>query len=425
MKKAETIVEIYQAFAPEKYLTIEDKDFYVDLYSDDLRRFSHELINNSIPGKSFFVAGQSGNGKSTVLNFLNTKYPALKDKYEFRYLAGREVFSHPDINIIDLLLMIGANLIHDDQELQKTYFEELNKLQESHDGLLQIEALDSTTHTTEGKASASLGMSINFLSIFKSKGSLEASYKENDAFRETAKRIFKTKESDLIRLINEIILAYKSTQGNDKEILIIIDDLEKRENIEPLFLRELHHLDSINMVKIITMPIHLRRTETFNAKDVREFALKLHSFDNTSNDSDKDLLKEVIENRIADKSLIDSNTIDKIIEHSGGNLRQLIRLVQLSANEADTFAAATIEDKELDYAVEFMQRGLSSPVMMMQTFLTEILEHKTLKNDTPEGLDQLGKAIKMGLVFAYFNGKIWYEINPLIKKILEDYIKSR
>ena len=35
------------------------------------------------------------------------------------------------------------------------------------------------------------------------------------------------------------------------------------------------------------MPIHLRRTQTFQDKDIREFALKLHSFDGAINEEDK------------------------------------------------------------------------------------------------------------------------------------------
>lgn len=424
MKKAETIKEIYKAFAPEKFLNKEDEAFYVDLYKRDLRRFVNELEENDIPTKSFFIAGQSGNGKSTILSLLDTRHPSIKEKYELRYLSGKVIFQYADINLIDLLLMIGSHLIENDERLQKKYFEELNKLQESHDGLLQIETVNTNIKEKEGNASASLGLEINFLNIFKSKGTLESSYKENDALRETARRIFKTKASELIKIINDIILDYKLQNNNDKEILLIIDDLEKKENIDSLYLKDLQQLDSINMVKIITMPIHLRRTQTFNSKDVREFALKLNHINGDSNQDDKRLLKKVIEKRIENLDLISSATIDKAISYSGGNLRQLIRLIQLSANEADTFGADKIDNKEIKYAIEFLQRGLSSPTMIMQTFLKEILETKTLRTDTNESLQKLGEAINMGLIFAYFNGKIWYEINPLIKDILKDYLET-
>ena len=424
MKKATTLNEIYKVFAPEIYPNKDDQDFYVDLYKNDLIRFVNELNENENTKQSFFIAGQSGNGKSTVLNLLDTNHPKLKDKYEFKYMSGKEIFKYEDINIIDLLLMIGGNLIKDNKILQKKYFEELDKIQDVSNGTLQIDTIESSQKDKSLNADTSVGFKIKFLNIFESKSTIEASYKMNNSLRDVARRVFKTKESDLIELINSIILDYKEEQNTNKDLLIIIDDLEKKENIDQLFLKELSHLDSINMVKIITMPIHLRRTQTFNSKDVREFALKLNDFKGKSNDPDKKLLRQVIENRIENRDLIDTTTIDKAVLKSGGNLRQLIRLVRISANEALSFEAPQIADKEIEYAIESLQRGLSSPTMMMQTFLKEILDEKIIKDDTPESLAKLGKAIKMGLVFAYFNGKIWYEINPLIKDILIDYTKT-
>ncbi|MDQ7086099.1 MAG: hypothetical protein Q9M36_14825 [Sulfurovum sp.] len=137
--------------------------------------------------------------------------------------------------------------------------------------------------------------------------------------------------------------------------------MEEKENIDSFYLKELKHLDSLNMVKIITMPIHLRRTQTFNSKDVREFALKLNDFGGNANQNDISLLREVIEKRITNLKLITSDTIDKAIQYSGGNLRQLLRLIQLSANEEDTFEGIKIETQEIDYAIEFLQQETSYP----------------------------------------------------------------
>ena len=158
---------------------------------------------------------------------------------------------------------------------------------------------------------------------------------------------------------------------------------------------------------------------------MKEFALKLNSFDDKPNDSDKELLKEVILKRIANLDLISNEVIDLAIEKSGGNLRQLIKLIHFAAEEASSFEEDTIGQNEIDYSIESLQRSLSSTVMMMKTFLKEILEDKMPKEDTQESLENLGKSIKMGLVFAYFNGKIWYEINPLIKDILISYTKEK
>jgi len=62
-EKAETIEDIYHIFAPEKYLTKEDKAFYVNLYAEKLNGFVTALKFNKIPNQTFFIAG-----KSSILN---------------------------------------------------------------------------------------------------------------------------------------------------------------------------------------------------------------------------------------------------------------------------------------------------------------------------------------------------------------------
>jgi len=70
LKKATTIEEAYQVFDTHNPLDQDNKKFYVDIYHQDLLNLRKDLVLNLIPDKSFFVTGQSGNGKSTALNFL-------------------------------------------------------------------------------------------------------------------------------------------------------------------------------------------------------------------------------------------------------------------------------------------------------------------------------------------------------------------
>lgn len=425
MNKAIDIDGIYSVFAPEKFLGKEDEKFYVNLYEKDLIRFTNALIKNQIPTKSFFIAGQSGNGKSTILNLLTTKYPELDKKFDVLYISGKEIFDYEDIDIIDILLMIGNQLALGNTSLEKEYLSKLKKLEDVKSGILQIENKESSNTSEDLEGTAYIKAGVRFFRMLKVGTDFISSYRLNNTMREDARKLFKIQKKELLDLINELVLDYKISKDTNKELLIIIDDLEKKANTDKLFLEDLRSLDEINMIKIITMPIHLRRTQTFNDKDIREFALKLNSFDDKPNEEDKKLLKQVITNRIENLSIIDINVIDKAIEKSGGNLRQLIKLIHFAAEEASAFDEKSITLKELDYSIEYLQRGLSSAVMMMKSFLKEILEDKMPKEDTQESLENLGKAIKMGLVFAYFNGKIWYEINPVIKETLISYTKEK
>ena len=407
-------------FAPEKYLTKEDGDFYVNLYGDKLNRFITALKFNKISSKTFFIAGQSGNGKSTVLNLLTTNYKEIEEKYIFHTIAGRTIFFYKDIDIVDILLMVGNLFIKDSQTLKDKYFEKLKQLTEINDGSLEESTLSSERSDTSSAVKAQMGIGAKFLNILKASIDFEASYRLNEEIRVDARRFFKIKRRELIELTNDIIFEYKKEQEHDKDLIIMIDDLEKKDNIDTLFLEDISLLNELNIVKIITMPIYLYRNEAFPQADVREFGLKLKTSDGEEYVNDKNLLKEVISKRIEDTTLITSDAIDMAVDFSGANLRQLIKLIHISAEHCLSVESTKITTKEIEDAIETLKLGYSPKVNNMKTFLTEIKETGNYQ-DNSENLINIAKATKMELVFAYFNGIEWYELNPVIKDALEKY----
>ncbi|NOX34236.1 MAG: hypothetical protein GXP56_10955 [Deltaproteobacteria bacterium] len=135
LKKATTIEEAYQVFETQSPLNQDNKEFYVDIYKQDLLNLRKDLVLNLIPDKSFFVTGQSGNGKSTALNFLPDT--AIFKKYDIKYLNGRDVFKLDDIDIIDVMLMIGYTIVNWDSRLEKKFLEELEDLKKKKLGKLE------------------------------------------------------------------------------------------------------------------------------------------------------------------------------------------------------------------------------------------------------------------------------------------------
>jgi hypothetical protein len=420
--KAQSVEDIYNIFIHEQYLKKDDKDYYVPLYGKQLQKFVTALTKNQIPSKTFFIAGQSGNGKSSVLNLLTTNYPQIDEKYDFFYIAGRSVFLYDDIDIIDILLMIANKIIEKDPNLKKEYFEKLQKLEDVKNGTL----LESETTTDESKLGTSTNAKISigskFFSILKLSGDFEASYKINEDIRKDARKLFKIQKKELIDLVNTLISDYKSS-SNRAELLIVIDDLEKKNDIDNLFLKDMQLLNQLNIVKIITMPIHLQRNNTFADKDIREFGLKLRTFDGGEFTQDIELLKEIIDIRLEDKTIISDEAVNLAVEYSGGNLRQLIKLIHFAAEEALTFEEIMIGKKEMEASIEELERELSSKVMGMTSFLNQIKTEKTAE-DSEDTMNLLAKATKMELVFAYFNGTIWYGVNPAIEKSLALYTKK-
>lgn len=425
MKKATTIEELYDIFDYTRYLSSKDHAFFVNLYEDELKQFAAALKINKDMTKLFLIAGQSGNGKSSILHNITLTFPERLERLDFHYLDGREVFLYDDIDIIDILLMLGYRIVKDDAGLTTLFQEKLKRIEGAHDGSLQEERLNQGERGKSAQSDAKGSIGVKLLDLFSSSLGFEASYKMNDVARTSIRQFFQVKKSELIILINEIVLQYKTKNRLDKSLVMVIDDLEKKENVDHIFTKDLYLLKQIEMVKIITVPIYLKRDHYFADTDIREFSLALYSRDRQQqNEKSHAILAEVIDKRIETSGLLTPEAKEMAIELSGGNLRQLIKLINIAAETALTYDAFAIDKYEMGKAKERITRDLSSLVMPKAKFLDYIKRHKMIDPEEQTHQQLLSEATKSGLVYAYFNGITWYDINPLIDKVIEEYLSG-
>jgi len=425
MKKAETLKEVYHIFKPENTIKEETREFYVDIFKEDMQRFVFDLENLDNPRQTYLIAGQTGNGKSSALNMLSINYPKINEIYDFKYIVGRKNFEYLDkIDVADILFNIAYAIIADDDKLFKKFTHSLEKMEKLFNKELEEKIAKTTSEEGKAQLASQIGMGANILGIFKAKVDFKSSYSLSDQAVKSATEFFKFKKQELIKIINDIIFSYKKKYS--KDLIIVVDDLEKREDINHLFMNsEGHHaqlpiLNDLNIVKIITMPIHITRSRYIKFGQLKEFGLKLKKNDGTPNEKDKNLLKEVILKRIKNKKLFSDEMIEKAIENSGANMNQLIYLIHKGAMEAMLLEGTRIDKEEIKKASKGLQRELSPFVMNQREFLNRIeSSNVTIGND--EDLNALEKAISNNIVFAYFNGQTWFELNPICLESLAFY----
>lgn len=70
MKEATTINELADNLDPSMPLGKGDKNVYVPIYDEILSQLRDRIIHDKLDSRTCFVAGQSGTGKTTALNFL-------------------------------------------------------------------------------------------------------------------------------------------------------------------------------------------------------------------------------------------------------------------------------------------------------------------------------------------------------------------
>lgn len=428
MKKATNIKEIFNIFEPGNTITEETKNFYVDLFEDEMFEFSLELENTQNPTKTFLVAGQTGNGKSSALNMLSIsdKYESLRKKYDFKYIYGRKNFEYlPNIDVADILFNIAYSIIEGDNELHEEFTKSLRELEKKFNNELEEKITHIKNKNEKVNLGTKIGIGASILGLFESKANFSTDYSLSDQAVKSAVEIFKFKKQELIKLINQIILKYK--EKYNKDIILVIDDLEKRRDVNHLFINDkdnhaqLPILNDLNIIKIITMPIHIVRTNYIQFGILKEFGLKLINSDGvTPNKEDRELLNKVILERLENSELITKEAIEEVIDKSGANMNQLIRLIHTSALKTLKLREEKITKDEIEKATQDLQKELSPYVMNQREFLNQVKQKHITVYDN-EDLEKLEKAILNNIVFAYFNGATWFEINPACEKSLEFY----
>ena len=421
MQKAKTLDDVYNNFEGNRPLNENEYSFFVDIYDKKLKRFIGNIKRNTNYQNIFFIAGQRGNGKSTILNNLKHKNSDFEKSYEIRHLQAKDLLNYNDVDIVDVLLIIGFDLIDNNilgederKKLEDEFKEKLQELESLNNGELEQTQSNTKNESENINAKVEISAKVGFLSFFTAKSTLSGTYKTDENIRKEAKKIYKFKTKDLLNMINSLIKKYKLLSNTGKEILLIIDGLEKLNDIDEIFTEDISILRDIECFKIITMPVYLKETVDVNDVKAIDFTMEV---DENGKIKNQNLLKNIILNRIENTSLITDEAINLAVEKSGGNLRQLLNIIQTASTEAmDIFETDKIGTDEVNSAIEVLKGQLASRTQMYSKFLNKIKSTHII--DTTSDKEELTIALQSGLVFAYFNGRVYYDINPIIEENL-------
>lgn len=423
MKRAQTLEEMYDSFEGNRPLSENEYDFFENIYDVKLTRFINDVRRNKIHQNIFFIAGQRGNGKSTILNNLKNKNKDFEVSYEIRHIQAMEVFDTSEVDIVDILLVIGFDLIDNNKldgaktkELRDKFASKLQELQDLSTGELEKISAEASSTLKQGSFEGNLSIKASFFSYFSADSKLSAIYKTDKHIREEAKKRYRFKTKDLLNTINALIDEYKRLSNSSKEILLILDGLERLSNIDninKIFTEDIALLREVKCFKIITMPLYLK--EIIDIYDIKPIDFTMEIKEGKIKNIDK--LKILIEKRIENNALMTPEAIELAVTMSGGNIRQLLEIIQRASTEAiDIFESDKVDVDEVKSAMEFLKGYYASRTQINSDFLKKIKETHKIENE--EDYSLLAKTIKDGLVFAYFNGTVYYDINPIIAENL-------
>ena len=428
MKRAETINELANNLIPSRMLKREDHAQYVPIFENILKQIRGQILYEDFDSQTFYIAGQSGTGKSTALTFLPT--PDLQQKYEVLYINGKELFDLNDLDIIDVLMMVGSLLIKDNKDLTKKFEDELKRIVDNIKGTLEEVQEVSKSRGMEAGAEAEVGLGAKFLAFFSAKTSFFGRLKMDRNVRNITRKVFRSDMVSLFELINQIMARYLDTLSGKKLLIIFndLDHLKEVEQIQELFIENRSYLEGLACKKIISIPVHLTVGGGFN-ENTEFFGLKLNKNPLGTEDTKKTkqarqnrtLLKQVLELRMAEGSkLIDEKAIDEAIKYSGGVIRQFMNILYRAAIHVRTSEGKRITLEDISIGCEDASQALQRQVISGDRIA---LLDDVMRNNSPTNHDSelFIEALLGNQVLMYNNRPNWYEVNPLITYTVQVY----
>jgi len=435
MKPASDLKTFYKNMSPTRFLTQNERDFYVNVYDQKIRELRLDLHTLETPNLTIYVSGQYGSGKTTALNFLPDD--EINEDFEVILLMGSELFDLDDLEIVDILLMLSNQLVQEYDELKDIFRVRLERIAKSLQG-----RYEEVTEKQDGEESKK-GMGVKgyfrtnpfsaFLSMFGAEVNAFGDYKLNYEKRRVVREVFIPSITDLLELTNEIIELFldRRNPNRQKELLIIFHELnhiKNLKNIHRLFIRNRFYLEGIKARKVITVPVSLIPDPSFNA-EVRFLGLKTQPSRLDKNPVSQDeankncqSLKTIVRKRIAtDTNILDEDALDRAVQESGGNIRQLVSILFFAARRVITLEGHSISKHHIPFGLTEMRRMLERSLVTSDKI--ELLDY-IRRNSVPAASEDLSIFMDCALanqILIYENSKYWYDLNPLIRETVSLY----
>lgn len=425
MHPAQNLPELIQNLLTGRRIT--EGQFYVPIYEPTLEAIRYDLTNTVGGEGMHFVVGQSGNGKTTALQFLANK--DLETYYRVVFVNGRDLFSAQDVEVIDLLLLICNKLSEQRPDLKERYVERIETYAKLFSGRLIID--DTKEHNTANQLITEGGLSLpKLIAALGLKLNVSGSMSASSSDRKIIREIFKPRIEDLLTLSNEIIGALEK---DGRRILLIVDDLEKLkvlQQVRELFLEHTPTLRRLNCQKVFTMPGYFPISRELEVS-VWHMWLAVRAnplVDNKSGTKRADAIRQQFEKllycrMVEPQKLIDPAALSLAIDHSGGNPRQYIELLYRSAQIAHRYEGLRIRSEDIKEAVSQLARARtnSATILAALPILSHIRQHHLPpKEFEPEDLYAL---LAGNQIFSYHDDLPWYGLDPIIESTVDRYSK--
>jgi len=434
--KAANIRDLRNAFKLEPIRIEEMEAYYVENYavrsSFNVREEIEEILKYSQSQKEHILfTGYKGCGKSTELNHLQKD---IEDNFLVINFSIEQELNALQLNYIEIFIVIMEQLFKkatdEDLLISKDYLESVQNWL----ALIKIEELNQSQSSDEVEAGGGIELSVPTVLSFFSK--LRFSSKNSNAIKKSITKNIEPRLSELVKLcndlINEVKLSLSEKEKSKKDLLIIVEDLDKLppEHAEKIFLNYIAIFTLLETNIIYTFPFALYRNPKFNTisnyfHHILELPMiKVFNKEGAEYEPGIKIMQEMVEQRMVLSLFEHENDLKKIILKSGGVIRDLFRMIKNLPRTAKN--KSQIEAKDVDFSINNLKNTYSNNIGDIKIGETQIAAEDLLK--TLEKVEQT-KIIEntdeqllllQNLSILGYNGENWYDVHPLLKEVLKE-----
>jgi energy-coupling factor transporter ATP-binding protein EcfA2 len=395
--------------------------FWVEYGREALEEVEQLVEDSAARDAKIIFSGHRGCGKSTLLAEFGRN---VSDRYFVAFFSISDTIEMSDVDHINILFAIGVNLMLQAEQ------EEIKISEATRKSFYQWFA-KRTRIETETPMQAEISAGFNLFNIISGKLKTEASV------RDEIKREFERNVSELVAKLNEIAAVLQA--ASDKEVLVIIDDLDKLDLgvVRRIFQDHIKALFQPGFSIVFTVPVSCLRdipllmTLRTEADDqmVNMPVSKLFAIGERRNPDAQprkdaiETLCEVLHKRIPSE-ILEPDVAKEMVLQSGGVLRELIRISnrccricsrKLRRNPEQT--DIKIDQAVLDEAIKDLRLEFEATLGKADFNILQTTYEKFIPEDPK---DQAFLDLLHGLhVLEYRNSEVWYDVHPIVTDLLQ------
>ena len=428
MKYAGKVSEIINAFSPAPLKTDQMDEFYCnntmeyrtsDKYSSPIEDI-FDSCQTQEEGNAFLLLGHRGCGKSTELNKMSERL--IEKGYHVKTINCGMDLDLLNIVYSDLFIIMGEALLKIAEEagckIQNNILD--NIMNFWNDGIEIATCQETAAASAEAGISVKTdGILANILNIFSN---IKTDLKFNEEIRKEYRKKISIRSSEWIRILGHVSDEI-ARQTDGKYPVIIFEDIDKLnpEDAWTLCHNYVTILSGMKFPVIYTFPIALSYDTRFSAMESYFTTktlpmIKIRTIEDEPFQDGINVICKIVEKR-ADLELFEINVLKKLVQDTGGSLRDLFHVINSSAKRAVRRNSETISMEDAEHALEELKTSLTRRIEEKDyEFLLNIYNGNKERITNKE---MLLKMLQASVVLEY-NGKRWHNLHPLVTKFLID-----